>query len=578
MTRKLVLSVVGSIVVAIGLLGTNILLGWTPHLGLDLRGGISVTLRPVPGQDYSADSLTLAVERIRERVDSFGVGEPEIVQQDDAIVVNLPGVNDANQALDLAKVTGKVYLRPVLACGAVTPPSDDTSAGSSTSSTTVGDTTDSGATSTTGATSDSEPTSTSTATTGTDTTGTDTTEAGGPSRRVGSTPTTDGESTTTTVPSDGTTAETDTADGSSTTVAADASSTTVVGDATSTTVAAQVFSDPTQQEVLYNRENTEVCQVGPSEGDGTIFEEDTAEPQIIGGSWGVTVDLKGGGSGEDVWNALASSCYSTASTCPTRRLAIEVDGVIQSAPTVNAANFTNSVQITGQFNKSEAQQLADVLNSGALPVTLQADAVENISATLGSDSLTAALVAGGIGVGLVILFMILYYRRLALVVIAGLLISGALIYSSSAMISEFYNGVLSLSGIAGLVVSIGVTVDTYVVFFERLKDDVRLGRSLKNSARRGFKSAFKTVLVANAVSFIGAIVLFYLSVGAVRGFAFFLALSTVMDVIVAYFFTGPAVLLLARSRFMNGAKIMGLDVERPVTTTNSTTPLSGATS
>lgn len=568
MTRKLVVSVVGSIVVAIGLLGTNILLGWTPHLGLDLRGGISVTLRPVPGQDYSAESLTLAVERIRERVDSFGVGEPEIVQQDEAIVVNLPGVNDANQALDLAKVTGKVYLRPVLACGAVTPPADDTS----TSTTTVGDTT--GATSTTIATGDSATETTGPATADTATADT---EAGGPSRRVGTTPTTDGTESTggstggstttpTTEPTDGTTTGTDTVTDGSTTI--------VAGDATTTTIPAQVFSDPTQQEVLYNRDNTEVCQVGPSEGDGTIFEEDTAQPQIIGGSWGVTVNLKAGSSGEDVWNALASSCFNSASTCPTRRLAIEVDGVIQSAPTVNAANFTNSVQITGQFNKSEAQQLSDVLNSGALPVTLQADAVENISATLGSDSLTAALVAGGIGVGLVVLFMILYYRRLAVVVIAGLLISGALIYSSSAMISEFYNGVLSLSGIAGLVVSIGVTVDTYVVFFERLKDDVRLGRSLKNSARRGFKSAFKTVLVANTVSFIGAIVLFYLSVGAVRGFAFFLALSTVMDVIVAYFFTGPAVLLLARSRFMNGAKVMGIDVERPA----STTPLSGATS
>lgn len=575
MTRKLVLSVVGSIVVALGLLGTNILLGYQPALGLDLRGGISVTLRPVPGQEYDDSSLSLAVERIRERVDSFGVGEPEIVQQDDAIVVNLPGVNDANQALELVKVTGKVYLRPVLACGTVTPPA----ATDSTSTTTVGGTTPdstAGSTDSTGTTTASS-TQGSTATTGGDTVNS---ESGGPSRRVSATPSSD-ESTTTTptttptsTPTDASTTGTGTeGDASSTTLAGDATSTTATGDSTSTPVT-QVFSDPTQQQVLYNRDNTEVCQVGPSQGDGTIFERDTAQSQIIGGAWGVTVDLKGGGSGEDVWNALASSCYNASTTCPTRRLAIELDGVIQSAPTVNAANFTNSVQITGQFSKGEADKLAQVLNSGALPITLQNEAVENISATLGSDSLSAALVAGGIGVGLVILFMVLYYRRLAVVVIAGLLISGALIYSTSAMISEFYNGVLSLSGIAGLVVSIGVTVDTYVVFFERLKDDVRLGRSLKNSARRGFKSAFKTVLVANAVSFIGAIVLFYLSVGAVRGFAFYLALSTVMDVIVAYFFTGPAVLLLARSRFMNGKKIMGLDVDQPTTPT----ALSGATS
>ncbi|MEO7398017.1 MAG: protein translocase subunit SecD [Ilumatobacteraceae bacterium] len=543
MHRRLLLSLVASVVVAVGLLGTNLLLGFRPALGLDLRGGISVTLRPVPGQDYDTASLSLAVERIRERVDSFGVGEPEIVQQDDAIVVNLPGVNDQKKALELVNVTGKVYLRPVLACGAVTPPSDDTSTSTSTSTPTSTPRGDEASTTSGPGTSVASTPSDASVGTG----------APGPSRRVSSTPTTDPGATTTSPP--------EAAPGTAT------PDTTTPGD---TVVPDIAFSDPTQPQVLYNRERTEVCQVGASGGDGTVFVKDTAESRIIGGGWGVTVDLKGGGGGEDIWNRLASSCFNGDETCPTRRLAIELDGVIQSAPTVNEANFSTSVQITGQFSQGEASKLAQVLNSGALPITLQNEAIENVSATLGEDSLQAALVAGSIGVGLVLLFMMLYYRRLAVVVIAGLLISGALIYSASAMISEFYNGVLSLSGIAGLVVSIGVTVDTYVVFFERLKDDVRLGRSLKNSARRGFKSAFRTVLIANTVSLIGAVVLFYLSVGAVRGFAFYLALSTVMDVIVAYFFTGPAVLLLARSRFMSGSKIMGLDIE-------PTTKLTGAT-
>jgi preprotein translocase subunit SecD len=144
-------------------------------------------------------------------------------------------------------------------------------------------------------------------------------------------------------------------------------------------------------------------------------------------------------------------------------------------------------------------------------------------------------------------------------VIGGLAISGALVYSVTALISRFYNGVLSLAGVAGLIVSIGVTIDSYVVFFERLKDEVRSGRSLRNSAQRGFNAAFRTILIADAVSLIGAAVLWYLSVGAVRGFAFYLGLSTVMDVFVAYFFTRPAVLLLARSRFMGHGKVLGME-------------------
>ena len=300
------------------------------------------------------------------------------------------------------------------------------------------------------------------------------------------------------------------------------------------------------------------CQVGPSGGTGEVFVRDSAAPRIIGGGWGVTVDLKTGGSGEGVWNALAKECFNGTATCPSKQLAIELDGQIQSAPTVNAENFTGSVQITGNFTKNEATKLAQVMNSGALPITLQAEAVQTVSATLGKDSLRAALIAGAIGVALVLAFMFAYYRRLAVVVLLGLCVSGTLVYSITSFISRFYNGVLSLAGVAGLIVSIGVTIDSYVVFFERLKDEMRAGRSLRNSAQRGFKAAFHTILVADSVSLIGAAVLWYLSVGAVRGFAFYLGLSTLIDVFVAYFFTRPAVLLLARSKFMSGKKIMGM--------------------
>lgn len=564
MRRKLITSLVSIALLAVGLLSINLALGYRPALGLDLRGGISVTLKPVG--TASTASLNLAVERIRERVDSVGVGEPEIVRQQDAIVVNLPGVNDQEEALNLVKVSGKVYLRPVLQCinapSAATSPSS-TVAGSATSTvgSTVAGSTAGGSTVTNSATSVAPPATGSAVTVGTG--------SPGPSRVVNSAASTDNGSTlsgaaTTSAPpttAPPTTLPASTSDASSTTVASGLSTTVASGSPTAagaTTTVPILVSDPTKTEYLRTR-GGEVCQVGRSEGTGEVFEKDSARARILGAGWGVTVKLKTGRAGEGVWNALATQCYNASAACPTRRLAIQLDAEIQSAPSVNAPTFTGSVEITGSFTRKQAESLAQVLNSGALPITLQNVAVEHVSATLGKDSLRAAIISGAIGVVLVLLFMLLYYRRLALVVIVGLSISGALVYSVTALISRFYNGVLSLSGVAGLIVSIGVTIDSYVVFFERLKDEVRSGRSLRNSAQRGFKSAFRTILIADAVSLIGAAVLWYLSVGAVRGFAFYLGLSTVMDVFVAYFFTRPAVLLLARSRFMSGKHVLGLD-------------------
>jgi len=552
MQRKLVYSLSAILLLAVSLIAITLGAGYHPALGLDLRGGISVTLRPVTGQAFDKSSLDLAVERIRERVDSFGVGEPEILRQDDAIVVNLPGVNDQQQAIDLVNVTGKVYLRPVIGCANPVTTTPVTSI--------VGTATTTGGTATT-AVGNTTVINLPTATTGASATSgsTPTSGAPGPARRVNSVPpTTEPTSTTTAAltatPPTGGTATTTTA--SSDTVATTGETTTTVAGATTTT--GLPFSDPAATQVLPTRDGGK-CQVGPSGGTGEVFVRDSAAPRIIGGGWGVTVDLKTGGSGEGVWNALAKECFNGTATCPSKQLAIELDGQIQSAPTVNAENFTGSVQITGNFTKNEATKLAQVMNSGALPITLQAEAVQTVSATLGKDSLRAALIAGAIGVALVLAFMFAYYRRLAVVVLLGLCVSGTLVYSITSFISRFYNGVLSLAGVAGLIVSIGVTIDSYVVFFERLKDEMRAGRSLRNSAQRGFKAAFHTILVADSVSLIGAAVLWYLSVGAVRGFAFYLGLSTLIDVFVAYFFTRPAVLLLARSKFMSGKRIMGME-------------------
>jgi preprotein translocase subunit SecD len=183
-----------------------------------------------------------------------------------------------------------------------------------------------------------------------------------------------------------------------------------------------------------------------------------------------------------------------------------------------------------------------------------------VSPTLGKDSLHAAILAGIVGVGLVLIFMCFYYRLLGVIVAAGLAVSAALIWAVIAILSETQGLALSLSGIAGIIVSVGVTVDSYVVFFEKLKDEVRAGRSMRNSAQRGFAGAWHTIIVADLVSLIGAAVLWYLTVGSVRNFAFFLGLSTLCDIAVAYYFLRPVVLLLARTQWMARRKVMGIEV------------------
>ena len=529
MRKKLLYSLVGILIVAFGGLIITLVDGDTPSLGLDLQGGISITQKPVG--PFNTSSLDLAVERIRERVDSLGVAEPEILRQGDAIVVNLPGVKNQAQAEALVKVTGKVLLRPVLIddqlgsqCNTNAPPvTTDTTPTGSTTSTTPGATTSTVAGSTT-VSGTNAPT---------------TTAAGGPARLPG-------------------TANT------STTLAAATTSTTTPAGTPTTTVAGNTTGTlpdvPENQAGYLLARGGGLCKVGPSGGDGTVFKDDATARILSGSGWGVTVSLRGGANGSDIWNVLASECFNATATCPTRQLAIELDGEVISAPTVQQANFTDSVQITGSFKESEARNLARVLNSGSLPVKLETEAVQTVSPSLGKDSLRAAWIAGLVGIALVFVFMLLYYRLLGLIVAAGLAVSGALIWTIISFLSKTQGLALSLAGIAGLIVSVGVTVDSYVVFFERLKDEIRAGRSMRNSAQRGFAGAWHTIVVADMVSLIGAAVLWYLTVGSVRGFAFFLGLSTLCDLAVAYLFTRPAVLLLARTEWMSRRKVMGIEV------------------
>ena len=209
-------------------------------------------------------------------------------------------------------------------------------------------------------------------------------------------------------------------------------------------------------------------------------------------------------------------------------------------------------------NEQEAKDLALVLRTGSLPITLEQSEVRKVSPTLGSDSLDAGLIAGAIGLALVMIYMLLYYRALGLVVWLGLLIFAAALYTLVTVLSRGAGLSLTLAGVAGLIVSIGVTADSYIVSFERLKDEVRSGKSMRAAVERGMSRAFRTILVADFVTGSAAVILFFLAVGPVRGFALTLGLATLIDVLVAYFYTRSAVHLLARTKFFTDGRFIGM--------------------
>ena len=218
--------------------------------------------------------------------------------------------------------------------------------------------------------------------------------------------------------------------------------------------------------------------------------------------------------------------------------------------------------ISGSFTQDEADNLAKLIDFGALPVTLKQVNVENVSPTLGNDQLHAGILAGLIGLALVAIYMLVFYRLLGLVVIAGILLSGMALYT---LIAWFLPDVLditivlSLAGVTGIIVSVGVTVDSYIVYYERMKDEVRAGATVRSCVDRSFTRSFRTIVAADMVSLIGAVVLYVLAIGSVRGFALFLAISTILDLVVAYFFMHPVVSLMARRPRL--VKMQGIGIE-----------------
>jgi preprotein translocase subunit SecD len=316
-------------------------------------------------------------------------------------------------------------------------------------------------------------------------------------------------------------------------------------------------------DLLITRDGQPLC-VGPAQGTGEVFERRSA---LVDNQFGFSVNVSlNGAEGAATWNSLADQCFNGAPTCPriqpgsNGQIAIVLDDVIQSAPSVNTTDFSGQVSVTGQFSQDEAESLANILNRGAFPVRMIAQDSQTISPAAGQESLRASIIAGLVGVAFVLIFLLAYYRWIALVILSGLTIWALTVFSVAAFVSSATNYSLSLAGITGIIVAVGVTVDSYVVFFERMKDEIRNGRTLKNAAPRSFKMTWRTIWSADLVSVIGAAILFWLSVGSVRGFALFLGITTLCDLFVCYFFTRPAVLLLARSKFMVGKRAFGLEV------------------
>ena len=270
------------------------------------------------------------------------------------------------------------------------------------------------------------------------------------------------------------------------------------------------------------------------------------------------MDLSFNTLGADLF--ASATTYLATQTSPMNQFAIVLDGKVISAPSVSAEIPGGNAQITGSFTQSTATNLANVLKYGALPLTFEVSSVDNVSATLGADQLHAGLIAGAIGLVLVLVYSILYYRALARAVVLSLSMAAAGTYSLMVLLGSSMGFALSLPGIAGAIVAIGVTADSFVIFFERIRDEMRDGRSIKTSVESGWRKARRTIVVADAVSLLSAVVLFVLALGSVKGFAFTLGLTTILDLVIVFFFTKPLLALLVKTTFFGtGKRGSGLD-------------------
>jgi len=302
---------------------------------------------------------------------------------------------------------------------------------------------------------------------------------------------------------------------------------------------------------------------------GTQIATASAQLSTTSNQWEVLVTLKGAGTTAfaNLTSEQATKYYPDASTNEDDfyldTIAVVLDGNVVTAPETNGAIPGGTFQVTGNFTQAEATQLANVLTYGSLPLNFEILTADTVSASLGRAQLDGGLIAAAIGLGLVVIYSFLYYRGLGLVSVFSLVIAGTIALLAVMLLTKYQNFALELAGIAGLIVAIGITADSFVVFFERLRDEVREGKALRPAVEAGWKRARRTILVSDTVSFIAAVLLYYFSIGEVKGFAYTLGLTTIIDVVVVFLFTKPMVTILARTKFYgNGHPMSGLDPAR----------------
>jgi preprotein translocase subunit SecD len=575
-------SLFGIILVSIIAFGATVISGHSPLLGLDLRGGVEIV--EAPHGKFTQAELTEAVSIINERVDHLGVSDSTVERQGNDVVIELPGDKNQTEALKTVGSTAKLYFRP-LECNQISAyVAPAKTKGKKSTTTTTTPKSSSKAKSTTKAKASSSTTTAKTKTTSaligrgphyrldastatTSTTASSSTTSSNTTAGSGTTSTTVGaskaKSSASALPADQAKSLTDACTSASSSSYPDSNP---LGNNYATNTVILPASSDSGLQGPGGSKAPERFVLGPATQSGKVFSGSAIKSASVvqPEPTQYAVDATLTSAGNKLFNAMAAvrnAYYQSSANAsqPYQALeAIELGGQVISAPAIEESSYAGSVEITGQFTQQQASDLATVLEYGAIPVNMVPSTESTISATLGSASLRAGLYAGLGGIVLVLLYMIAYYRGLGLVVVLGLLIGGGLLYAILTWLSQTKGLALTLEGVTGVIVSIGITVDSYVVYFERLKDEVRKGQTIRASVERGFTRAFRTVLTADLVSFMAALILYIFTVGDVRGFAFTLGLSTLLDVFTAYFFIRPIVILLGRRRSVTESRFLGI--------------------
>ncbi|MEU7729751.1 protein translocase subunit SecD [Streptomyces sp. NPDC040724] len=531
----------------------------TPRLGIDLAGGTSITLKAKsePGKENAINetNMNTAVGIIDRRVNGLGVSEAEVQTQGrDHIIVNIPKGTNEQQAREQVGTTAQLYFRPVIAFadgapaapeGTQSPSPNPSASGSGAPKAEDGKKASPSATPSSSATSQGRalsealkaPTAPTPSPSASESKKADGTKAPSPSA---SAPPTGDEA-----------------------AAADLQAKFAALDCTDEAQRAAVGKGvkPTDPTLACGQRGTAWGKwvLGPAavEGKDVKSAKGIIDPQT--GQWIVTMDFNDRGS--DAFAKVTGELAAKQS--PQNQFAIVLDGSVVSDPSVSTAIMGGNAQISGGFTQQSAQDLGNMLSYGALPLSFQEDSVTTVTAALGGEQLRAGLIAGAIGLLLVVIYLVVYYRGLAFVAILSLLVSAILTYTIMSLLGKGIGFALNLPAVCGAIVAIGITADSFIVYFERIRDEIREGRTLRPAVERAWPRARRTILVSDFVSFLAAAVLFIVTVGKVQGFAFTLGLTTLLDVVVVFLFTKPIMTLLARTKFFaSGHPWSGLDPNR----------------